>query len=181
MSVIVRDENNEIFLFCKGADSIIYSRLAENGKSYKKATTAHLSDYAEDGLRTLVFGYRKLEQEEYENWNQIFTKAKTTMGPEREELLESASEMIEKELILLGAVAIEDKLQKGVPECIDKLAQAGLKIWLLTGDKKETAINIGFACSLLRLDMKQFHLCLGKEAKRKSQNMVCLIFLKSRS
>ncbi|KAK9093590.1 hypothetical protein Syun_028501 [Stephania yunnanensis] len=171
MSVIVRDENNEIFLLCKGADSIIYSRLAENGKHYQQATTAHLSDYAEDGLRTLVFGYRKLEQEEYESWREIFTKAKTTMRPEREELLESASEMIEKELILLGAVAIEDKLQKGVPECIDKLAQAGLKIWLLTGDKKETAINIGFACSLLRHDMKQFHLCLGKEGKRRIQEM----------
>ncbi|KAJ6393405.1 hypothetical protein OIU77_022792 [Salix suchowensis] len=65
--------------------------------------------------------------------------------------------MIEKELILLGVVAVEDKLQKGVLECIDKLAQAGIKIWLLTGDKKETAINIGFSCSLLRQDMKQFH------------------------
>ncbi|KAK9088134.1 hypothetical protein Scep_027216 [Stephania cephalantha] len=150
----------------------VESRLAENGKHYKQATTAHLSDYAEDGLRTLVFGYRKLEQEEYESWSEIFTKAKTTMRPEREELLESASEMIEKELILLGAVAIEDKLQKGVPECIDKLAQAGLKIWLLTGDKKETAINIGFACSLLKHDMKQFHLCLGKEGKRRIQEWI---------
>ncbi|KAG9439471.1 hypothetical protein H6P81_019636 [Aristolochia fimbriata] len=160
MSVIVEDEEGQIFLLCKGADSIILDRLAENGKLHQTATMIHLSDYAEDGLRTLAFAYRKLDASKYQIWNSIFEKAKTTVGPEREKLLEGASEMIEKDLILLGVAAVEDKLQNGVPECIDKLAQAGLKIWLLTGDKKETAINIGFACSLLRQDMKQFHLTL---------------------
>lgn len=89
-------------------------RLDDHGRSYQQATSSHLSDYAEDGLRTLVFAYRKLEVAEYENWNSIFTRAKTTVGPKRDELLESASEMIEKDLILLGAAAVEDKLQKGV-------------------------------------------------------------------
>ncbi|ONK74470.1 uncharacterized protein A4U43_C03F6610 [Asparagus officinalis] len=159
MSVILKDEDGQIFLLSKGADSIIYNLLGNKGKSYQEATRAHLSEYAEDGLRTLAIAYRRLEAVEYGKWNLMFTQAKTTIGPERDELLESASEMIEQDLILLGAVAIEDKLQKGVPECIDRLAQAGLKIWLLTGDKKETAINIGFSCSLLRDDMKQFHLC----------------------
>ncbi|KAF3450166.1 hypothetical protein FNV43_RR06246 [Rhamnella rubrinervis] len=174
MSVIVRNEDGQIFLLCKGADSIVFDRLADNGRSYQEATASHLSNYAEDGFRTLAFAYRRLEVEEYEHWNKIFTQAKTTIGLEREALLETASEMIEKDLILLGAVAVEDKLQKGlprdsqmdyfVPECIDKLAQAGIKIWLLTGDKKETAINIGFACSLLRQDMNQFHLSLANES-----------------
>lgn len=94
--------------------SIIFDRLAENGRSYQEATASHLSNYAEDGYRTLAFAYRQLEVEEYERWNKIFTHAKTTIGPEREELLEKASEMVEKDLILLGAVAVEDKLQKGV-------------------------------------------------------------------
>ncbi|KAJ0082558.1 hypothetical protein Patl1_11780 [Pistacia atlantica] len=169
MSVIVSDEDGQIFLLCKGADSIIFSRLGENGRSYQQETTSHLSSYAEDGLRTLAFAYRKLEESEYQHWNLIFTKAKTTVGPQREELLEKASEMIEKDLILLGVAAVEDKLQKGVPECIDKLAQAGLKIWLLTGDKKETAINIGFACSLLRQDMKQFDISMSKEVESNNQ------------
>ncbi|EXB75145.1 Putative phospholipid-transporting ATPase 5 [Morus notabilis] len=164
MSVIVCNEDGQIFLLCKGAD-----RLADNGRTYQEATTRHLSSYAEDGLRTLAFAYRLLDDSEYKSWNKIFTQAKTTIGPEREELLEKASEMIEKDLILLGVVAVEDKLQKGVPECIDKLAQAGMKIWLLTGDKKETAINIGYACSLLRQDMKQLHLSLGKEAETYDQ------------
>ncbi|XP_022714556.1 probable phospholipid-transporting ATPase 4 [Durio zibethinus] len=169
MSVIVSNEDGQIFLLCKGADSIIFDRLADNGRTYEQATTLHLSNYAEDGFRTLAFAYRIVEAAEYECWNTAFTKAKTTVGPEREELLEKASEMIEKDLILLGVAAVEDKLQKGVPECIDKLAQAGLKIWLLTGDKRETAINIGFACSLLRQDMKQFHLSLSREAESNNQ------------
>ncbi|OMO70467.1 Cation-transporting P-type ATPase [Corchorus capsularis] len=169
MSVIVCNEEGQIFLLCKGADSIIFDRLADNGRTYEQATTSHLSNYAQDGFRTLAFAYRTIEAAEYERWNTIFTQAKTTVGHEREQLLEEASEMIEKDLMLLGVVAVEDKLQKGVPECIDKLAQAGFKIWLLTGDKRETAINIGFACSLLRQDMKQFHLTLSREVESKKQ------------
>ncbi|CAH1415134.1 unnamed protein product [Lactuca virosa] len=169
MSVIVRDEVGQIFLFCKGADNIIFDRLGDSGRTYQHATTMHLANYAEDGLRTMAFAYRKIKDLEYEEWSSTFAKAKATIGPEREELLENASEIIEKDLVLLGAVAVDDKLQDGVAECIDKLAQAGLKIWLLTGDKKETAVNIGFACSLLRHDMKQFHLSLSRDAESKNQ------------
>lgn len=94
--------------------SIIFDRLADNGRTYQEATTSHLSNYAEDGLRTIAFAYRILDLAVYEQWNSIFIKAKTTIGPEREELLEEATEMVEKELILLGVAAVEDKLQKGV-------------------------------------------------------------------
>lgn len=96
--------------------SIIFDRLADNGRAYEQATTMHLSSYAEDGLRTLAFAFRTIEAAEYESWNTIFTQAKATIGPEREELLEQASETIEKDLILLGVVAVEDKLQKGVSQ-----------------------------------------------------------------
>lgn len=94
--------------------SVILDRLADNGRTYQQATTAHLSNYAEDGLRTMLFAYKEIKPDEYEKWNSLFTQAKATIGPEREDLLENVSEMIEKDLILLGAVAIEDKLQKGV-------------------------------------------------------------------
>ncbi|KAF8401024.1 hypothetical protein HHK36_014327 [Tetracentron sinense] len=155
MSVIVRDEDGQILLICKGADSIIFERLSKNGRMYEEETSRHLNEYGEAGLRTLALAYRKLEESEYSAWNSEFFKAKTTIGADREAMLERVSDMIEKDLILVGATAVEDKLQKGVPQCIDKLAQAGLKIWVLTGDKMETAINIGFACSLLRQGMKQ--------------------------
>ncbi|OMO66221.1 Cation-transporting P-type ATPase [Corchorus olitorius] len=155
MTVIVRDEDGQILLLCKGADSIIFDRLSKNGRLYEPDTTKHLNEYGEAGLRTLALAYRKLEESEYSAWNTEFQKAKTSIGADRETMLEKAADMMERELILVGATAVEDKLQKGVPQCIDKLAQAGLKLWVLTGDKMETAINIGFACSLLRQGMKQ--------------------------
>lgn len=158
MSVIVQDESGQIFLLCKGADSVIFERLSKNGRMYEEDTAKHLNEYGEAGLRTLALAYRKLEEHDYSAWNAEYLKAKTTIGPDRNVLLEQVSDMIEKDLILVGATAVEDKLQKGVPQCIDKLAQAGLKIWVLTGDKMETAINIGFSCSLLRQGMKQ--ICL---------------------
>ncbi|KAI8556047.1 hypothetical protein RHMOL_Rhmol05G0222300 [Rhododendron molle] len=145
MSVIVQDEDGQLLLFCKGADSIIFDRLSKNGRMYKEATTKHLKDYGEGGLRTLALAYRKLEEAEYSAWNNEFIKAKTSVGGDREAMLERVSDLMERDLILVGATAVEDKLQKGVPQCIDKLAQAGLKIWVLTGDKLETAINIGSA------------------------------------
>ena len=63
--------------------------------------------------------------------------------------LVQVAELIEKELILIGCTAIEDKLQEGVPACIETLSKAGIKIWVLTGDKMETAINIAYGKSLV--------------------------------
>ncbi|CAN0870411.1 Putative phospholipid-transporting ATPase 9 [Linum grandiflorum] len=131
MSVIVKDEEGKIQLLSKGADSVMFERLAQGGREFEGDTRKHVNQYADAGLRTLILAYH------------------------RETLIEKVAEDVEKDLILLGATAVEDKLQNGVPDCIDKLAQAGIKIWVLTGDKMETAINIGFACSLLRQGMKQ--------------------------
>ncbi|KAL8224334.1 hypothetical protein R6Q57_019809 [Mikania cordata] len=155
MSVIVRDEDGKLLLLCKGADSVMFARLAKNGREFEENTKEHVNQYADAGLRTLILAYRELTEEEYKEFNEKFTKAKNSVSVDRDDLIDEATEGIEKDLILLGATAVEDKLQKGVPECIDKLAQAGIKIWVLTGDKMETAINIGFSCSLLREGMKQ--------------------------
>ncbi|ONI09045.1 hypothetical protein PRUPE_5G214200 [Prunus persica] len=155
MSVIIRTEEGKILLLCKGADSVMFERLAKNGSEFEEKTKEHINEYADAGLRTLVLAYRELDEEEYVEFNKEFTEAKNLVSSDREEIVEQVSEKIERDLILLGATAVEDKLQNGVPECIDKLAQAGIKIWVLTGDKMETAINIGYACSLLRQGMKQ--------------------------
>ncbi|PSS18074.1 Phospholipid-transporting ATPase [Actinidia chinensis var. chinensis] len=170
MSVIIRGEDGQIFLLCKGADSIIFDRLAKNGRMFEEPTTKHLNDYGEAGLRTLALAYRKLEEAEYSAWNNDFLKAKTSIGGDREAMLERVSDMMERDLTLVGATAVEDKLQKGVPQCIDKLAQAGLKIWVLTGDKLETAINIGFACSLLRQGMKQICITTNTDTSAQDSN-----------
>ncbi|KAI8021502.1 putative phospholipid-transporting ATPase 9 [Camellia lanceoleosa] len=155
MSVIVRDEEGKLLLLCKGADSVMFERLAENGREFEEETREHVNEYADIGLRILVLAYRELDEKEYKEFNDKFEDAKNSVSADREELIDEVAETIEKDLILLGATAVEDKLQNGVPECIDKLAQAGIKIWVLTGDKMETAINIGFSCSLLRQGMKQ--------------------------
>ncbi|WOL09078.1 phospholipid-transporting ATPase 6-like [Canna indica] len=164
MSVIVRDEESgKILLLCKGADSIIFERLSKDGRMYLNETKQHLNEYGESGLRTLALAYKVLDESEYSAWDTEFQRAKTNIGPDREALVEHISDNMEKELILVGATAVEDKLQKGVPQCIDKLAQAGLKIWVLTGDKIETAINIGYACSLLRQGMTQIRLSIEND------------------
>uniref|UniRef100_A0A5B6ZAF8 Phospholipid-transporting ATPase n=1 Tax=Davidia involucrata TaxID=16924 RepID=A0A5B6ZAF8_DAVIN len=160
MSVIVRNPENQLLILCKGADSVMFERLSEDGRLFEARTKDHINKYAEAGLRTLVVAYCELGEEEYKLWEEEFVKAKTSVSADRDALVEAAADKIEMDLILLGATAVEDKLQKGVTECIDKLAKAGIKIWVLTGDKMETAVNIGYACGLLRQGMKQIVITL---------------------
>lgn len=160
MSVIIKDEDGKILLFCKGADSVMFERLGKDGREFEKKTKQHVNEYANAGLRTLILAYREVDENEYEEFNEKFTEAKNLVSADREAVIDEVAENMEKDLILLGATAVEDKLQSGVPQCIDKLAKAGIKIWVLTGDKMETAINIGFACRLLRQEMKQIIISL---------------------
>ncbi|KAK9052411.1 hypothetical protein SSX86_029040 [Deinandra increscens subsp. villosa] len=160
MSVIVRNAENQLLLLCKGADSVMFEKLSKESQPFEDQTRNHINKYAEAGLRTLVVAYRPLDEEEYKTWEEEFLSAKNSVSHERDNLVDAAAEKIERDLILLGATAVEDKLQKGVPECIEKLANAGIKIWVLTGDKMETAINIGYACRLLAQGMKQIVITL---------------------
>lgn len=154
MSSIIRMPDGKITLFCKGADSIIYSRLkAGEQAELRKATADHLELFAREGLRTLCIAQREFSEEEYREWNKQHEIAAAAVS-EREEKLEHVSDMIERDLTLLGGTAIEDRLQEGVPDTIALLAEAGIKLWVLTGDKVETAINIGFSCNLLNNDME---------------------------
>ncbi|KAF2839926.1 P-type ATPase-like protein [Patellaria atrata CBS 101060] len=153
MSAIIRMPDGKIILFCKGADSIIYSRLRRGEQKELRAITAdHLEMFAREGLRTLCIAQRELGEEEYQLWNKQHDLAAAAVT-NREEKLEEISDAIERELTLLGGTAIEDRLQDGVPDSIALLGKAGIKLWVLTGDKVETAINIGFSCNLLDNNM----------------------------
>jgi len=99
-----------------------------------------------------VLAVRELSESEYAKWAEEFHKASTTLVDRTEEM-ERVSELIEKELTLLGATAIEDKLQDGVPDAVNQLLEANIRVWMLTGDKKETAINIGYCCQLINESM----------------------------
>lgn len=97
-----------------GLCSIIFERLSKNGRMYEEVTTKHLNEYGEVGLRTLALSYRKLEEAEFSAWNKEFLKAKTSINGDREAMLERVSDMMERDLVLIGATAVEDKLQPGV-------------------------------------------------------------------
>jgi len=158
MSIIVRDDSGRLIIFTKGADSVIYERLSPNNPQNAKlkgVTTQHMEEYGSAGLRTLCLSYAELDPAFYAQWQAQFMQAKTSME-DRVEKVAAVAELIEKNLQLLGCTAIEDKLQEGVPQCIKQLAAAGIKLWVLTGDKMETAINIAFACSLITEEMQQF-------------------------
>ncbi|KAL5034488.1 phospholipid transporting ATPase [Batrachochytrium dendrobatidis] len=152
MSVIVRNQKQQIILMTKGADSTICQRLASGQDAMVESVLKHLSCFATEGLRTLCIAQRVLSEAEYSNWLTVQKEASVALSG-RDQLLDAAAEMIEKELVLLGATAIEDKLQDGVPQTISILREAGLRIWVLTGDKLETAINIGYSSNLLSEDM----------------------------
>lgn len=159
MSVVVKTPEGKIKLLCKGADNVIYERLreanTEDEQSEKESTNKNLDDLAAEGLRTLIYAEADISNEFYEEWNETFKKASTDLQ-NRERKLEEAAQLIENKLKLLGATAIEDRLQDHVPETIANLLKAGIHVWVLTGDKQKTAINIGHSCRLLNHNMHKF-------------------------
>ena len=208
MSMVCRTPEGKIFLYIKGADNVMVDRLRADTPSVEQLTEA-LKGFAGEGLRTLVIAQRQLREQDWRAWDEVHRAAQQALS-NREDALMEAAEMIEKDLQLLGATAIEDKLQLGVPDTIATLALAGIRIllltdlslyvnhtrthafthrqrerethtrtymsiygciyvythtgiriWVLTGDKRETAENIGFACNLLRDEMTRIYLLDG--------------------
>ncbi|XP_016314909.1 phospholipid-transporting ATPase ID-like isoform X1 [Sinocyclocheilus anshuiensis] len=160
MSVIVRNPEGRIRLYCKGADIVLFERLHSCSHELMNITSDHLNEYAGDGLRTLAVAYRDLSEEQWEEWSERFRGADKATDC-RDDRLAAAYEEIEQDMMLLGATAIEDKLQEGVPETIAILSLANIKIWVLTGDKQETAVNIGYSCKMLTDDMTEIFIVNG--------------------
>ncbi|KAG6864192.1 hypothetical protein C0991_011668 [Blastosporella zonata] len=92
-----------------------------------------------------------IPEAEYEAWSERYHAATVAMD-KRDEQIEAVSDELEHDLRLLGATAIEDRLQEGVPEAIEDLKRAGIKVWVATGDKLETAIAIGHSTNLIGRD-----------------------------
>jgi phospholipid-translocating ATPase len=162
MSVVLKkldSEDGRLFLLCKGADNVIFERLKEGAiEDLKIITERDLADFAGQGLRTLTLAYKVIGgeihphfflkhamnnhvEEEYRTWSDRYHEASIALE-NRDEKLEAVSDEIEHDLRLLGATAIEDRLQDGVPETIADLKTAGIKLWVATGDKLETAIGM---------------------------------------
>uniref|UniRef100_A0A8C7PFI1 Phospholipid-transporting ATPase n=1 Tax=Oncorhynchus mykiss TaxID=8022 RepID=A0A8C7PFI1_ONCMY len=146
MSVIVRSTTGEYYLFCKGADSSIFPRVISGKVEQVKARVEH---NAVEGLRTLCVAYRKLSVAQYEETCHLLNSAKLALQ-DRDRKLAEAYDLIEKDFVLLGATAVEDRLQDKAADTIESLQKAGMKVWVLTGDKMETAAATCYASKLFR-------------------------------
>ncbi|KAF5779286.1 putative P-type phospholipid transporter [Helianthus annuus] len=155
MSVILGFPDGSVKVIVKGADNSMFNIIDKTlNLDILKATEGHLQSYSSIGLRTLVVGMRELGVPEFERWQSSYETASTAvMG--RVALLRKVAINLENNLEIVGASAIEDRLQKGVPEAIESLRKADMKVWVLTGDKQETAISIGYSSRLLTSNMHQ--------------------------
>lgn len=145
-------EYNPEHEFTQGADisqAFPHDKLLVNDEFIIEKTLEHIEDFSTEGLRTLLYSFKWVDKGFYENWYRQYSDAKIDLV-DRNAKVEAVGEQIETNLELIGATAIEDKLQDGVSEAIEKLRRAGIKLWMLTGDKRETAINIGYSCRLIK-------------------------------
>lgn len=157
MSLIVRPPHGKFcYLMTKGADSIVIPRLKVSPQVLT-TMNSHLSKFAVDGLRTLVLGQKVVQDQDVNAFIAKLEKVKTSNDKNKEQILNDMYDSWEQDLDYLGCTAIEDKLQDGVPETINTLMNADIRIWVLTGDKQETAIEIGKSCKLL---MPGMDLCI---------------------
>ena len=157
-TVIVKDIGI-IKLFCKGADSIIKARASPNTpKQILKQGEYYVDKFSKQGFRTLFISMKILSQKEYDDFALEVRKASTSLE-NKEELLTKAYEKVENNLYIIGATIVEDKLQEKVPETIRDLRLANIKIWMLTGDKMDTAENIAKSCNLINEEITLFRLC----------------------
>ncbi|XP_066112923.1 phospholipid-transporting ATPase FetA-like [Saccopteryx bilineata] len=170
MSVIVRSPEDQIMLFCKGADTMICELLHPSCTSLIDVTMEHLVDFATEGLRTLAVAYRELDESFFHAWSKKHNEACSSLE-NREDKISSVCEEIEKDLMLLGATAVEDKLQDGVPQTIKILNKAKIKIWVLTGDKQETAVNIAYACNIFKDEMDELFVLEGRDTETVQQEL----------
>uniref|UniRef100_A0A158P9J8 PhoLip_ATPase_N domain-containing protein n=1 Tax=Angiostrongylus cantonensis TaxID=6313 RepID=A0A158P9J8_ANGCA len=172
MSVIVKEMGGKYKLYIKGAvtsfeieltnfntvelncilkqlqDYKIFDRLKNVSEKELKRTAGHLRQFAIGGYRTLCFAMKTIDDAIFAEWYQRYNETIADISNRRQKLAELAEE-IEKDLTLIGVSAIDDRLQKDVPQTVARLLSAGIRVWVLTGDKLETAVNIGNSCRLL--------------------------------
>ena len=149
MSVIVRYPCGKIMLVTKGAETSVLPKCI---RGPIKESNKHIDEYALVGLRTLAIAVKELSANDLDNFENQFNSAQQAIEG-RDEKIREVYEMIERDYSLLGATAVEDKLQDGVKETLVNMGIAGISVWILTGDKKETAINISYSCGHLQPGM----------------------------
>eukprot|EP00760_Papus_ankaliazontas_P007334 PhM_4_TR1332/c0_g1_i1/m.48657/K14802/DRS2, ATP8A; phospholipid-transporting ATPase len=155
MSVLVRRPDSSVVLFTKGADSAVMELLKKDSTTTPEIeqTSSLLASFGNDGLRTLLFARRNITSTVFDEWYSRYLTATLDLSKDQADKLRVLYSELEVDMELVGSSAIEDKLQDRVPLTISNLRRADISVWMLTGDKQETAINISFACALLTSDM----------------------------
>ncbi|XP_053612418.1 phospholipid-transporting ATPase IF-like isoform X2 [Plodia interpunctella] len=162
MSIILRDKDGKIWLFCKGAESAVMPLCKDS--AVVEEVNKDIDSFANKGLRTLAVAYREIPQEEYDKVSEFANQVEPTSVKDLEQMALRFREL-EKEMTLLGATAVEDCLQEGVADTLAALRRAGIKIWVLTGDKVETAINVAQSCAhISENDRRLFMIGVGPDA-----------------
>jgi magnesium-transporting ATPase (P-type) len=146
--------NSKYLVLTKGADSIMMPRLTIDIAAQQKME-ADLYKFACDGLRTLVMAQKEISEADYKSFDNNFKQIKTSLDSFKDAKLNELFDKMEKGLTYVGASAIEDKLQVGVADTIERVMAANIRLWVLTGDKQETAIEIGKSCKLIQPAMEQ--------------------------
>jgi len=154
MTVFVKTPEGKIMVICKGADSIISERLRSDQDDLKALTDEKLEHFSKQGLRTLMVASKEISQSEYDKFAIEYKFAETMAN--KDEAMALVANAMELDFELLGSTAIDDLLQEEVGKTIFDCRSAGIQVWVLTGDKVETAINIGYSCKLLEQNMIQF-------------------------
>ncbi len=146
MGVICRKKGSqELIYFLKGADSIMKDKLEA---SRRDQMVSYAEDLSSQGLRTLVLAKRIIPDEMYKNWRKDYDAASASLK-RRNEKVEASIQQIEQNMSFVGITAVEDLLQDNVKYSIELLREAGIKVWMLTGDKMETAKCISLSTGLL--------------------------------
>ena len=171
MTVIIKSSDSDehgkskYLVYTKGADTSMFKtakvmrsrdgNISTEGQQQQAYFDASLKEFSEKGWRTLILGFKVISQSEYDAYERSIEEARNDIM-NRDTRLASCYEDIESNLRLIGVTAVEDKLQEDVELTLSALREAGIKIWVLTGDKLETAVNISESCRHFSTRMRRY-------------------------
>ncbi|KAH9580003.1 P-type ATPase [Trypanosoma melophagium] len=183
MGVIVEEKSSGIiYYFVKGADDRIFEMTRKYSSSplgsgstamrrgsWQDSLNSHLETYAMQGLRTLLVAEKKIDKRDLEIFLSQVKAAELALQGRRERLQELRSKM-ETGVQITGITVIEDKLQEAVKDTVQDFLQAGIKVWMLTGDKVQTAEQIALACGLYNPGNRVLRIVSGRNNNNNNNN-----------
>lgn len=168
-SIIVKDSTGNIKLYMKGADKVILDKINNYSReNIYFQTKDHLDSFCKNGLRTLVYSMKMIDKNDYMQWELEFDRIQDIVlkDKSRSEELEKKIEEIENKMFLMGATALEDKLQDNVKTVLNNFLEADINVWMLTGDQLDTSESIGYSCKLFNDDTEVYKLREGYKKEK---------------